>query len=340
MKNSKSLLLTESGIMLACATILSMIEIVSLPYGGSVTLFSMLPVILIAYRRGIGWGLFTAFAFSLLQMLLGVNNLSYGTSAAAVLAIITLDYIVAFTALGLAGAFRSLKSQAAGLALGTLLVCAIRYLSHVAVGFTVWRDISIPANQALLYSFVYNATYMVPETMVTVIGGVTLSRLIDIRSESLTRAAAPKKAPDLAVLFSGIAKAAAATAVITDTALVFSKLQNAETGEFDIRLISSVDWPLFSAVALAGLVVAALFSVLAKRVPQDSDVSLKRLFSAIPLVLVLAAEVVIAAFIVNTLKEGAPDAEGIIKIAVSAAFGAAAAGFAVRRYAVKRANRG
>lgn len=84
MKNSKSLLLTESGIMLACATILSMIEIVSLPYGGSVTLFSMLPVILIAYRRGIGWGLFTAFAFSLLQMLLGVNNLSYGTSAATV----------------------------------------------------------------------------------------------------------------------------------------------------------------------------------------------------------------------------------------------------------------
>ena len=156
MKTNKSLLLTESGIMLACATILSMIEIVRLPYGGSVTLFSMLPVILVAYRRGTLWGLFTAFAFSLLQMLLGLNNLSYGTSAGAVAAIILLDYVVAFTVLGLGGLFRFMKSQSAGLALGTLLVCVFRYLAHVVVGFTVWRDISIPAAQAVVYSFIYN----------------------------------------------------------------------------------------------------------------------------------------------------------------------------------------
>ena len=91
MKSNKSILLAESGIMLAFATILSMIEVIKLPYGGGVTAFSMLPVILIACRRGTVHGLFTALAFSLLQMLLGLNNLSYATSAGAAVAIIVLD---------------------------------------------------------------------------------------------------------------------------------------------------------------------------------------------------------------------------------------------------------
>ncbi|HHV51089.1 MAG TPA: hypothetical protein GXX54_05205 [Clostridiales bacterium] len=272
MKTNKSLLLTESGIMLACATILSMIEIVRLPYGGSVTLFSMLPVILVAYRRGTLWGLFTAFAFSLLQMLLGLNNLSYGTSAGAVAAIILLDYVVAFTVLGLGGLFRFMKSQSAGLALGTLLVCVFRYLAHVVVGFTVWRDISIPAAQAVVYSFIYNATYMVPETLVTVIGGVIISRLIDFRGESLSRPRLRDKASRRDLLFSGISKIIAGAAVITDTALVFSKLQNPDNGEFDIKLISTVNWQLFAIVTLAGIILAGVFYLLSKRAQSRSDV--------------------------------------------------------------------
>lgn len=332
MKSTKSLLLTESGIMLACATILSMIEIVSLPYGGSITLFSMLPVILISYRRGTGWGLFTALAFSLLQMLLGMNNLSYGTSPGAVLAIIFLDYIAAFTVLGLAGLFRFLKSQAAGLTLGTLLVCTLRYSAHVIVGFTVWRDISIPASQALIYSIIYNATYMIPETLVTIIGGITLSRLIDVRGESITRAAVREKAPDLAILFSGIAKTSIGITIITDIVLVFSKLQSAETGEFDIKSISLVDWPLFAIVTFAGLIVAVTFFVMAKKVPQDSDVDLKGIFSAVPFVAVIIAEVVIAVFFFRTLSKGATDTEDKIKMVVLAVLALVAAALAIRRY--------
>ncbi len=173
----RALRLTESAIMLAFATILSMVKLVDLPYGGSITAFSMLPILLIAYRYGTGWGLFTAFAHSLLQLLLGMNALSYATSAGAAVAIILLDYVVAFLVLGLGGIFRGkLRSQGAALAAGAILTGALRYICHVISGCTVWAGLSIPDSHALLYSLAYNATYMVPEILITVVGAVYLRR--------------------------------------------------------------------------------------------------------------------------------------------------------------------
>ena len=52
MQTSKSIRLTESAIMLAFATVLSLIKIVDMPFGGSVTACSMLPILIIAYRYG------------------------------------------------------------------------------------------------------------------------------------------------------------------------------------------------------------------------------------------------------------------------------------------------
>ena len=56
-KNKLALRLTESAIMIAAATILSMFKLVELPYGGSITLASMLPIVIIAYRYGTAWGI-------------------------------------------------------------------------------------------------------------------------------------------------------------------------------------------------------------------------------------------------------------------------------------------
>ena len=95
--------LTESAVMLALTVVLSFFKLVDLPYGGSITLFSMLPVILIAYRHGLTWGLMTGFANGVLQLLMGLKSLSYATSAGAVVAIILLDYLLAFTVTGFGG---------------------------------------------------------------------------------------------------------------------------------------------------------------------------------------------------------------------------------------------
>lgn len=97
--------LVESGLMLAIAFVLSFIKLFEMPNSGSITLLSMLPVIIIAYRFGIKWGLFTAGTYGLLQLLAGTNGLK-ALSISGLISVILLDYLVAFGVLGLAGAFR------------------------------------------------------------------------------------------------------------------------------------------------------------------------------------------------------------------------------------------
>ena len=312
--------LTESAIMLAFGTILSMVAIVQLPFGGSITAFSMLPIILIAYRYGTGWGLFTAFAYSLLQLLLGMNNLSYATSAGAVVAILMLDYVVPVTALGLGGLFRkALPTQAAALTAGTLLACVLRYVCHTIVGFTVWRDISIPADQALLYSLGYNATYMVPETLITIVGAVYLSKVLDFRSDTITRAAPQARVSDLAVLLSGLGKALMAFVGVFATVQVFRALQI--DGGFDITNLSLVNWPLLVSVTVIGIVLGVALLVLAKRVPADNGTNLKPLFRVLPVVGVAAAGVYGVYEMVRTVQdaEGSLTGDTVIKLVVIAA---------------------
>ena len=106
MEHTKTRKLVESAIMIALATVLSLLKLADLPYGGSVTLASMLPIALIAYRNGLGWGLGSGLAYGVLQQLLGLKTLTYVTGAGSVIAVILLDYIIAFTVMGLAGIFR------------------------------------------------------------------------------------------------------------------------------------------------------------------------------------------------------------------------------------------
>lgn len=258
MPKNTAVRLTESAIMLAFAAILSFIAVIRMPFGGDVTACSMLPILLIAYRYGPKWGFFTAFAFSLLQMLFGLDNLKGATSIWAAVAILLLDYIVAFLALGLGGVFRNVtRSQGAALSAGTLLACAVRYVCHVISGCTVWMGISIPTNDGLLYSLAYNAAYMVPETLITVVGAVCLSRVLDFRSESITRAKAiahrslPATAAFIAVML------VAAGTILFDALSVFQQIQT-EDG-FDITRIGGANWGLLGIVSGCAALVVAVY---------------------------------------------------------------------------------
>ncbi len=257
MNNKRVLRLVECAILIAIATVLSLIKIVDLPYGGSVTIASMLPVIILSYRHGLGWGVASGLVFAAVQQLLGMNSLTYVTTWQSVLAVILLDYIVAFAVTGLGGAFRkAVKNQAAALSLGAALACVLRYFCHVISGATVWAGISIPTAAALGYSVIYNATYMLPELIVTVIAAFYLGSLIDFREEQLTRITKVKTAKRSGLL-SGIAGLLIAGALIFDVAAIFSKLQDAETGEFSIVQISTVNWMAVLLVSAAAAVLAA-----------------------------------------------------------------------------------
>ena len=183
-KSSKQIVaMIECSMMIALSTVFSLLKIVDMPYGGSVTIASMLPIVIAAYRHGFLWGLGTALTNSVIQLLLGVNNLSYFSTWQSILAIILLDYIVAFGVFAISGLFRRVeKRQNFAFLYGILLSSVLRYICHVISGATVWVGLSIPDNAALLYSLSYNATYMIPETIVLVAIGVYLTSMVDFRT--------------------------------------------------------------------------------------------------------------------------------------------------------------
>ena len=261
---SNSRKLTEAAVMLAIATVLSLIKIIDLPYGGSVTIASMLPIVIIGYRHGVKWGLLTGLVYGIIQQLLGLNTLSYATSWQAVVAIILLDYIVAFMVAGLGGIFRKSFRQPRALFLGALFICVLRYICHVITGATVWAGLSIPSSAALLYSLSYNATYMIPETIVTMFVGYYIGSVLDFSGDFLKpySAASEEKIPVL----KWIAGVLIAAGLVFDIAMVFSRLQNGETGEFDITGLSSVTWvPVIAVTACVAAAAALLFAFASKK---------------------------------------------------------------------------
>jgi len=254
--------LTESAVMLALTLILSYIKLLDLPYGGSITLCSMLPTILIAYRHGLLWGFAIGIANGLLQLLMGMSNLSYATSAAAAVAIILLDYIIAFAVTGFGGIFKKIfKNQSLSLILGTAFVCILRYICHVISGCTVWAGLSIPDTEALIYSLAYNATYMLPELIIAVAGAAYLGGAIGFDGENLTRLSKSNSSKSGFAL-RAIGALLGLAAFITDILLVAPNLQNPETGDFDITGIAATNFTALIIVTVIGAVGMTIFFVI------------------------------------------------------------------------------
>ncbi|MBQ4066089.1 MAG: energy-coupled thiamine transporter ThiT [Clostridia bacterium] len=257
---SVTLRLTESAIMIALATILSLLKLVELPYGGSITFASMLPILLIAYRHGTAWGLLTAGVHGIMQLLLGTGALSYVTGWASVAAVIILDYFLAFALIGLGGIFRGLENQRTALVLGALLAGLLRYGCHVIAGATVWAGLSIPTADALSYSFVYNATYMLPETIVLCLAALYIGGVLNFSSPRLAPLKRDEEGKGSVFAYAGGAVALAA--LVYDISAVFSCLQNGESGEFDITGISQVNWTWVIIVTAAGAAVTTVFFII------------------------------------------------------------------------------
>ncbi len=262
--------LAESAVMLALATILSFVKLIDLPYGGSITLASMLPILIIAYRHNVVWGLATGFVHGVIQFAIGSSVLSYVTGWQSVLAVILLDYFVAFAVIGLGGLTRKIKDQRVAVGTGAVIAGVLRYVCHVISGATVWAGLSIPDAAALKYSFIYNATYMIPETIVLVLSAVYLCSAVDFSGGRLRsyKVSTEKKTGLVTRIVAG---ALVTGALVFDVAMIFGKLQNAETGEFDITGISSVNWPLIAIVTAAAVIIAVVVFVVSKAVMSKKE---------------------------------------------------------------------
>lgn len=163
--------LCEGAIMVAMAQILSYLKLAQAPNGGSITA-AMFPLIFFAVRWGLKPGLAVGFVFGLLQLIFD-GAYAWGWQS------MLLDYLVAFTPLGLAGLFRN-KSW--GLFAGTLVGCAGRFVVHYISGVTIYK-ILVPTEfmrwtftSPAAYSLIYNGSYMLPNTLIALVLSAVLYR--------------------------------------------------------------------------------------------------------------------------------------------------------------------
>ncbi len=263
--------LTECSIMIALATVLSVIKLLDLPYGGSITVASMLPIVIIAQRHGTAIGLASATAAAVLQLLLGLNTLSYVTTWYSVVAVIFLDYVIAFAVFGLSGVFKNkISNQALSMFTGALLASILRYVCHVISGATVWAGLSIPDSAALIYSVGYNATYMIPESVVLLLATLYVGSSIDF-TKRIPAPIAREKLNTGATVLTLLAGFVALGALAADTALVFSKLQSADTGDFMISGLADVNWTAVLIITLAAAAVCAALFFAARAVQRKQQ---------------------------------------------------------------------
>lgn len=177
--------LTESAIFIALGTILSILKI-DLPFGGGVTIASMLPLVLISHRWGWKWGVFTAFVYSVIQMFLGLDNVGYATSFFMGVGIVMLDYIIAYTVIGLSGVFnKPLGNTRKAMATGIAVTFVLRFCCHLLTGVWIWGEwmpetfMNMTMTSPWLYSFLYNGWYMLAELVVTEIIAMILYKPLE-----------------------------------------------------------------------------------------------------------------------------------------------------------------
>ena len=197
--------LAVSGVLVALAVVLSMVKVFELPFGGSITAFSMVPIMLAGFLYGVPWGMLCGLVNGVLQGVLGAATTQAfaGLGIAEAIGVAGLDYLLAFSVLGCAGLLRKPLQNKTTLsfALGAGIAGLLRFLVHFFSGYILWgsyaRDFFADTNPfgwgatilqnfsgtglAMLYSAIYNGVYMIPETILSVIAAVLLMQVKPLR---------------------------------------------------------------------------------------------------------------------------------------------------------------
>ena len=146
------------SLLIALATVTSFIKIFSFPFGGSVTLLSMLFIVLAGYFYGPKLGVLTAIVYGLLQLIID-PQVYYPMQ-------VVMDYILAFGALSL-GSFLWKKKH--GLVIGYLIGVTGRFLFSSLSGYIFFAEYAWEGWSPILYALAYNGAYIYAETAITLV---------------------------------------------------------------------------------------------------------------------------------------------------------------------------
>lgn len=172
--------------MVALATALSFLKLWESPLGGSVTLFSMTPIMLIGFMYGASWGFGSAFVYAVLQLLFGLSTVAYVPTPTGIIACVMLDYIVPFTLIGITGLFKKNEMKVLRVIIGSLTACVLRFLSHFICGGIIWYEITkngawnelVFKYSKWVYSFIYQVIYLLPETVLVLVATPVIVMMI------------------------------------------------------------------------------------------------------------------------------------------------------------------
>ena len=150
--------LAVCGVCIALAFALSFVKLFSMPLGGSVTLCSMFFICVIGYFYGWKYSLSAAFAYGILQFVQKPEILS--------IAQVLIDYVFAFTALGLSGFFKKNKYA---LYIGYIAGVTGRFIFQSLSGYVFYAEYTPEGWNPLLYSICYNGAYIYTEAAITIV---------------------------------------------------------------------------------------------------------------------------------------------------------------------------
>ena len=189
MKKTNTYKLAVCAVMVALGAVLSLIKLWKMPFGGSVTLLSMLPCAMVSIAFGLKWGLAASFVEAVIQLAFGIamdGIFAWGLTPGSLIGVIVLDYLLAYTVIGLAGVLRG--QGYVGICVGTVLAVALRFVSHLLSGAVIFANFeqfvafgTDWVGRPWLYSLCYNGAYMLPEMILTMVAAVVLFRLPQIR---------------------------------------------------------------------------------------------------------------------------------------------------------------
>lgn len=172
--------LTHSAMMLAIGIILSTLAVYEMPNGGSITAASMAPIIIISLMYDTKWAMLTSLTYSVLQTVLEFAPPPTQDFVSFVL-VVLLDFLLAFSVLGLAGPIaRRFSSRIRGAMVGTACVILLRLLCSFLSGVIIWHVYAPEGMSPWWYSLGYNCSYMIPELLITTVVVALLVKYVDL----------------------------------------------------------------------------------------------------------------------------------------------------------------
>ena len=142
-------------------------------------------------------------------------------------------------------------------------------MCHVISGATVWAGLSIPTNAALIYSIGYNATYMIPETIVTAVVAYYIGSMLDLKSDNITQLR--RSEDNHTPVLKWVGGLLLAGALVFDVRTVFSNIQNADSGEFDVTGFANVNWVIIAVISIIAIIVAFILFTLSSRKKAQNE---------------------------------------------------------------------